>query len=198
MISDRDLECWDAEDKDSQGEVRRKVFWEIVTLDGWMVSYRIPYRIDFDLLRLMSFRVWVSVDRPQSTSRKSTATGLLPRGAPWTPLILAVRWRPQLSVPLPIVTHSPTLVHDWHTWKHGFSRFIGRVLEKALGTNTPLYSEILELDRGIHAFSMPPDAEALVNGLPVPAPSPENTPGLTMQRGLFLQARGTSGFIIRS
>lgn len=32
----RDLQYWDAEDKRSHGEARRKVFWELVTLEGWM------------------------------------------------------------------------------------------------------------------------------------------------------------------
>jgi hypothetical protein len=68
----------------------------------------------------------------------------------------------------------------------------------ALVAKTPPYSEILELDRSIHEFVMPPDVEALANGLPVQPPRPEETPGLTMQRGLLLQARSTGAFIICS
>jgi hypothetical protein len=34
---DRDLEYWDAEDRKCHGEARRKMFWELITLEGWMV-----------------------------------------------------------------------------------------------------------------------------------------------------------------
>lgn len=88
------------------------------------------------------------------------------------------------------------LVHGWHTWKHGLAPFVNRVLQKALDAKTPPYSEILDLDRNIHEYAMPPDVEALINGLPVLPPRPEESPGLTMQRGLLVQARNTRTFNI--
>jgi hypothetical protein len=81
-------------------------------------------------------------------------------------------------------------VQGWHTWKHGHARFVNDVLQMALDAQTPPYSDIIELDRRIHAYSMPADVEALANGLPYQSSQPEST-GLTMQRWLLLQARDT-------
>lgn len=78
----------------------------------------------------------------------------------------------------------------WDTWKHGLARFVNGVLQKALDAQTPPYSDIIELDRSIHAYSMPADVEALANGLPYQSNQPEST-GLIMQRWLILQARDT-------
>jgi len=37
IVTDRDLENWDLRDKE-QTDARRRVMWELVTLEGWMVQ----------------------------------------------------------------------------------------------------------------------------------------------------------------
>lgn len=78
--------------------------------------------------------------------------------------------------------------HVWHTWKHVFARYLARVLEKTLSVKTPPYIEILELDRSIQAFKMPPDTAMQVSGIAPPPPQPNEVPGLNMQRALLIQA----------
>lgn len=81
-------------------------------------------------------------------------------------------------------------MHSWHTWKYGFAQLLSRVLQKALDPQTPSYDDILEIDRAIHAYTMPAQVEALANGLPNPSPQTE-TVGLIMQRWVLVQGRFT-------
>ena len=81
-------------------------------------------------------------------------------------------------------------MQGWPTWKHFHARLVSDVLQKALDVQTPPYSDIIDLDRRIHAYALPADVEALANGLPYQSSQTEST-GLTMQRGLLLQARDT-------
>lgn len=80
------------------------------------------------------------------------------------------------------------LGHVWHTWKHVFARYLARVLEKTLSVKTPPYIEILELDRSIQGFKMPPHSALQVSGIAPPPPHPDEVPGLNMQRALLIQA----------
>ncbi|KAF8575545.1 hypothetical protein K439DRAFT_1419688 [Ramaria rubella] len=151
----RDLEYWDTEEKRSHGEARRKVFWELVTLDGWMS---------------------LGLGRPATIHLS------------------------QIDCKMPAATQTAmnapdSSLHVWHTWKHGLAVLVSRVLQKALDAQTPPYSDIIELDRSIHAFSLPPDVDALANGLPFQPPQPDS-PGLTMQRWLLLQARDTAVLLL--
>ncbi|KAF8514037.1 fungal-specific transcription factor domain-containing protein [Gautieria morchelliformis] len=151
----RDLEYWDAEDRKCHGEARRKMFWELVTLEGWMsLGLGRPATIHLSQ---------IDCKLPAATQRAMSA--------------------PDASL------------QEWHTWKHGHARFVSNVLQKTLDAQTPPYSDIIELDRNIHAFEMPPDVEALANGLPYQSTQTEST-GLTMQRWLLLQARDTAVLLL--
>ncbi|GJJ12435.1 hypothetical protein Clacol_006677 [Clathrus columnatus] len=144
----RDLEYWDAEDTRSHGEARRKVFWELVTLDGWMS---------------------LGLGRP-ATIHFSQIDCKMPAAS------VQAMQNPKL--------------HTWHTWKHGLAQLLSRVLQKALDPRTPSYDDILEVDRAIHAYAMPADAEALANGLAHQNPQLE-TIASVMQRWLLVQGRFT-------
>ncbi|KAF8509510.1 hypothetical protein BU17DRAFT_98829 [Hysterangium stoloniferum] len=136
----RDLEYWDAEDKRSHGEARRKVFWELVTLDGWMsLGLGRPATIHFSQLDC----------KPPAASQRAQKNPEC-----W--------WLSALY--LLCQTYEIDLVHVWHTWKHGLARHVNRVLQMALDPQTPSYADILELDRDIHSYDMPADVEALANG----------------------------------
>lgn len=41
ILSDRDLDYWDHTDK-NQANNRRRTFWELITLEGWLVCNPIP------------------------------------------------------------------------------------------------------------------------------------------------------------
>ena len=179
---DRDLEYWDAEDRKAHGEARRKAFWELVTLEGWMV---LP---TFSLSGLLSdpFQS-LGLGRP-ATIHFSQFDCKMP-AATRRAMMDASSGCASESCLLHFSAHIAT-VHEWHTWKHVHARSVSDVLQKALDAETPPYSDIIELDRTIHAFTMPPDVEALANGLPYSSTQPESTT-IIMQRWLLLQARDT-------
>lgn len=188
---DRDLEYWDAEDRQAHGEARRKAFWELVTLEGWMVlsilSLLKPlFDLFFQSLGLgrpatIHFSQF-DCKMPAATRRAMDPSNPSCECASKSCLVHSLAYNP--------------IAHEWHTWKHVHARSVSDVLQKALDAQTPPYSDIIELDRTIHAFTMPPDVEALANGLPYNTTHPECTSAI-MQRGLLLQARdtGTLGFL---
>ncbi|KAI0044511.1 hypothetical protein FA95DRAFT_1522724, partial [Auriscalpium vulgare] len=99
---------------------------------------------------------------------------------------------PQVDCRMPY-THEPAVDEAFDAWKHRFtSECMSFVHDQAFGAKTPTYATILQLDRKLRAYIVPPVLQIAGFGSssaePKLGPYPETTP-LILQRHIVLAVR---------
>jgi Fungal specific transcription factor domain len=166
LFPDRDSGRWKVDLAETQR--RRELFWELFTYDSWQC-------LTFG--RPPSFAL-PHVDCKQPFSNDTSDEQAC------NPFQL-------LSLNL-----SANVVDLVHAWKHRFtSECMNLLHDQAFGAKMPTYATVLQLDRKMRAFPVPPILQVAGFG------STESRPGgypesimLTMQRHIVLAIRETSKF----
>lgn len=86
-----------------------------------------------------------------------------------------------------------TLIDLVHAWKHRFtSECMSVVNDQAFGAKTPTYATILQLDRKMRAFPVPPNLQVAGFGNSSPSEARQESVTLILQRHIVLALREMS------
>lgn len=183
VSTDRDTARWKLDASETQK--RREVFWELYVYDSWQASKPLHSRIS-----------------PYVFHEQSLAFGRPPSFAtPQVDCKMPFPQEPSVDDACQYFTRPMNNLRDLtltlvSTWKHKFSsECIAPVHDQVFGAKMPTYATILQLDRKLRAYQVPPVLQIAGFGSSSSEPPlgsyPESIP-LILQRHIVLAIREMS------